>query len=80
MTESEREWLKSMEHVSGSFNTDLRGVSEGKKRKNDREKNNKRQKKKNFSGWREVYLCNLKVSMSDQGKWKETHICLDTVL
>lgn len=49
MTESEREWLKSMEHVSGSFNTDLRGVSEGKKRKNDREKNNKRQKKKNFS-------------------------------
>ena len=46
MTESERERLKSMEHVSGSFNTDLRGVSEGQKRKNDREKTIKDRRKK----------------------------------
>lgn len=47
MTESEREKLKSMEDISRSFNTDLRGVSEGEKRKNDKEKTI-RQKKKIF--------------------------------
>ena len=79
MTKWKRKVKKHGRYIQ-KFNTDPRGVSEGEKRKDDREKTIRR-KKKCFPQLKKGVSLQFKRFNECQWGWvKKPHICLDTLL